>query len=306
LPEAYIYGFAHTSMDPLMRRSFLRGHYSSHSFRSAYFWAFVVKTPIPAMLAIAAAIFFAFLGRRALTLNFLFIVSAIVLFFLSITMFAAGNVSHRYLLPIYPLLYVLCGILGTEWLRLARVAQRVTAVAAIVLITAGSQFVFAPPWRPAPIHPHYLAYFNELAGGPRNGYKTLVDSNLDWGQDLNGLASWLSARNITEPIWLSYFGMADPRWYQIDHINVPKVLGGYLMEGSPYSEREDSSAADQAVRNFIDQLRPGQYIAISATNLSGVYLGPQTREVWHHVLAACEFVDQVGYSILIYRLGREE
>jgi hypothetical protein len=33
------------------------------------------------------------------------------------------------------------------------------------------------------IHPHYLAYFNELAGGPEGGAKWLIDSNLDWGQD---------------------------------------------------------------------------------------------------------------------------
>jgi len=32
----------------------------------------------------------------------------------------------------------------------------------------------------ARIFPHYLAYFNELAGGPDTGYKWLVDSNLDW------------------------------------------------------------------------------------------------------------------------------
>lgn len=40
------------------------------------------------------------------------------------------------------------------------------------------------------IHPHYLAYFNELAEGPNNGYKYLVDSNMDWGQDLKGLKEY--------------------------------------------------------------------------------------------------------------------
>lgn len=47
--------------------------------------------------------------------------------------------------------------------------------------------VFAPPGQPTAVYPHYLAYFNELAGGPRNGYQSLVDSNLDWGQDLKEL-----------------------------------------------------------------------------------------------------------------------
>ena len=34
------------------------------------------------------------------------------------------------------------------------------------------------------IHPHYLSYFNALAGGPEDGYNVLIDSNVDWGQDL--------------------------------------------------------------------------------------------------------------------------
>ena len=40
-------------------------------------------------------------------------------------------------------------------------------------------------------HPHHLAYFNEIAGGPANGWRLLVDSNLDWGQDLERLAAWM-------------------------------------------------------------------------------------------------------------------
>lgn len=34
------------------------------------------------------------------------------------------------------------------------------------------------------VYPHQLAYFNELAGGPKSGYKHLLHSNLEWGQDL--------------------------------------------------------------------------------------------------------------------------
>jgi hypothetical protein len=40
------------------------------------------------------------------------------------------------------------------------------------------------------VYPHELAYFNELAGGPRNGHKHLLHSNLDWGQDLLRAAEW--------------------------------------------------------------------------------------------------------------------
>jgi hypothetical protein len=35
------------------------------------------------------------------------------------------------------------------------------------------------------VHPHYTAYFNELAGGPSNGWRYLSDSNVDIGQDIS-------------------------------------------------------------------------------------------------------------------------
>ena len=37
------------------------------------------------------------------------------------------------------------------------------------------------------IHPHYLAYFNWVSGGPDRVPARLIDSNLDWGQDLVAL-----------------------------------------------------------------------------------------------------------------------
>ena len=45
-------------------------------------------------------------------------------------------------------------------------------------------------------HPHHLAYFNEIAGGPANGWRLLVDSNLDWGQDLKRLAAWMRENGV--------------------------------------------------------------------------------------------------------------
>ncbi len=40
------------------------------------------------------------------------------------------------------------------------------------------------------IYPHSMSCFNELAGGPQNGDKYLLDSNLDWGQDVFYLKRW--------------------------------------------------------------------------------------------------------------------
>ncbi len=82
-------------------------------------------------------------------------------------------------------------------------------------------------------HPHHLAYFNEIAGGPANGYRHLVDSNLDWGQDLKRLAAW-ATRAGSPPLKLSYFGSADPAYYGL----VSEALPGYTSPHAPRVTRE--------------------------------------------------------------------
>ena len=64
--------------------------------------------------------------------------------------------------------------------------------------------------------PHYLAYFNLASGGPAQGYRWLVDSNLDWGQDLPGLRRYLDEHTEPgRPHYLSYFGSADSNFRTI-------------------------------------------------------------------------------------------
>jgi hypothetical protein len=96
------------------------------------------------------------------------------------------------------------------------------------------------------IYPHYLSYFNELIGGPGRGHHYLVDSNLDWGQDLLRLADYAQA-HPDEPIKLAYFGSAVPTAY-LDCTALPS-----MMEFEPTAE-----------------LTPGTYV-VSVTQLLGVY-----------------------------------
>jgi hypothetical protein len=76
------------------------------------------------------------------------------------------------------------------------------------------------------IHPDYLSYFNILAGGPRNGHKWLIDSNLDWGQDLPALREYMTDQGI-EKIHLGYFGRADPQIYGVNY----DLAGPHLKKG---------------------------------------------------------------------------
>jgi len=60
--------------------------------------------------------------------------------------------------------------------------------------------------------PHYIAWYNELAGLKGGGQEIAVDSNLDWGQDLRRLAEYVENNNI-EKIYLHYFGTAPAQYY---------------------------------------------------------------------------------------------
>jgi hypothetical protein len=115
------------------------------------------------------------------------------------------NIGLRHILPIYPFLSMLAGLGITElWYGARdRWVGRILAggLAAWMLVST------------AMAHPDYLAYFNEFAGS--HPERVLVDSDLDWGQDLLRLSAVLHARGI-ERISIAYHGSAD-----LSRMNLP-------------------------------------------------------------------------------------
>jgi hypothetical protein len=292
LPEGYLGGFATADVASLLRHSYLRGDYSGGGFRSYFLWTFLLKTPLVSLVLILAGILIAFQNKLAWTSTLAFFVIPVAVYFAFATA-SNMNIGHRHLLPIYPFLYVLSGNV------LSKVARRWRALAvglAAGVIGVCSSIVFYPARRPQVVFPHYLAYFNELAGGPLNGWRSLVDSNIDWGQDLPGLKRWLDRAGLQNPIYLCYFGTADPRYYQIIHRPVPKALGGYPATAV------ESTGQDQ-VQSFVAGLNPGDYIALSVHNLVGPHLNPETRQIWKEIVARSTVVDRIGYSIFILRVN---
>ena len=213
LPEAYVYGIAQMQSYGALRTSYLNGMQSLTGFRSYFLQAFLFKTPVPTILAIVCALFIAFRTRRREP--FLLIPAA--LYFL-IAISSHVDLGVRHLMPVYPFLYVLCGILGGRFF----IAAAAAALSCLVVFAP-----FDPMWG------RHLSYFNELAGGPTRGWKILSDSNVDWGQDLPRLHDWLAAHGgAGQTISLAYFGTADPHYYGIHYAdllkNEPLVRPGYL------------------------------------------------------------------------------
>ncbi len=77
------------------------------------------------------------------------------------------------------------------------------------------------------VYPHELAYFNELAGGPRNGHLHLLHSNLDWGQDLLRAAEWERQHPMATPSYHLLMCLYDARMIGVQSSN---LLTPYLCE----------------------------------------------------------------------------
>lgn len=108
------------------------------------------------------------------------------------------NIGLRHVLPIYPLLAI-AGGMGTAVIwrqRPRRNLGRLVISVLLLWLGIGS----------ARTHPDYLSYFNELAG--RRPEEILVNSDLDWGQDLHRLRDACLAHEIDE-LTIAYFGRTD-------------------------------------------------------------------------------------------------
>jgi len=140
------------------------------------------------------------------------------------------NIGVRHVLPVFGVLALCAGIaLVATWRALrARPAAR-AAVALIAVAGLAST---------AKAHPDYLAYFNEL-GGTRPE-RILVDSDLDWGQDLKRLADTLRTRGI-DSVTMAYFGSAQPERYGIRNARVrevpPDSISGWFVISQTLRQR---------------------------------------------------------------------
>jgi 4-amino-4-deoxy-L-arabinose transferase-like glycosyltransferase len=227
--------------------------------------AFLVKTSLPLLILLGLAF-----SRGRLSRDELFLVIPAAIFFLAVVG-QKLNLGIRYILPVYPLLIILTGRTLTRpwpanwgsWPKRAVLALGVWAVAEALVYS-----------------PHYLAYFNELAGGPRNGSRVLVDSNLDWGQDLQHLAAWQREHPEADPLYFAYFGAANVALYGVDCERLPDLGPKHPPRPSEW---------------YLSGSRPRSgWIAISVNCLK---LLPAYR--W---LESYEPVDRAGYSILIYHI----
>jgi hypothetical protein len=228
--------------------------------------AFLVKTPVAmlTLIVLCIGLIVQMLYRKTPipVIWILLAIPPIGYFLVSLT--SSMNIGERHLLPIYPFLFIL-----TSAILLRERRPIFDRVANFVAILFGMVMVLES----ASIHPDYLAFFNVLAGGPQNGPHYLIDSNLDWGQDLKKLRNW-TRRHPGSPLCLSYFGRADPEYYGIHYKKLESMV------------------------NLDEVVNADCVVAVSAHHLFGsdTEMFRSLRDVMPD--------DRIGYSIYVYDLRK--
>jgi hypothetical protein len=211
-PNSYIVGlsdfFNHNAVG---HPSYLLGAFATKGWWYYFPIVFLVKTPSAVLLTLTLLPLLAVRYRvrpsfRTLPLEWLgVLLPAAVLFGASLS--SHIDLGVRHLLPIYPFLYV---AIGAGLFRLIPAISRPGAVVMIsCLLILESCLTF----------PNYLSFFNILCGGVNSGPKYLLESNIDWGQDLKKLRVFLTPYGNV-PVCLAYFGNADLDYYGFASVGV--------------------------------------------------------------------------------------
>lgn len=260
--------------------AFLLGRYSDTGWWYYFPVTFLVKTPLPLLILLVGAVIVTIrrlAGKRGEGPHLLNLAALLIppVGYFAIALTTEINLGYRHLLPVLPFLAVFVAAVLVPTVEKIKVGRYGLVLLSVWLLAASL-------W----IAPNFLAFFNILAGGPDNGWRMLVDSNLDWGQDLQNLKRWMDENEVDE-VWLSYFGEARPDYYNITYRGLdsfpPRLMN------------------PQARPLFPENPAPGVY-AISATTLQGVHFNNHDLFDWFRTR---EPVDKIGYSIFLYEVAAQ-
>lgn len=216
LPQKYVEGidrqkshFEHNN------RSYIAGEWKDGGRWYYYLYALSLKTPHGFWLIACSAMIGAILLPRLRLRQSAeaFLLGSMMLLLAFVSMQTGINRHLRYTLPAFPFAFILIS-------RAALLVKGTNRKLALPVVVGCLWAVFSCLSE----HPHHLSYFNELAGGPKNGGRHLASSNVDWGQDLLFLREWLDENPEVELDGLGWHcRVVDPAIVGITNSPVPRI-----------------------------------------------------------------------------------
>jgi Dolichyl-phosphate-mannose-protein mannosyltransferase len=215
LPRDYVSGLDHQRQIMEQKHPvYLDGQWSEDGFAGYYAWALLYKLPHALQLLDLLVLLWLVMpsGRpRRWATQAVILLPALVVLIVAET--SPMQLGIRYVLPVIPfaILFASQAAGWFNWKQFPARSLATTVLAAVMVLSIR-------------YHPEHLSYFNELAGGPLGGREHLLDSNLDWGQDLGGLKKYLdeqpAEQGTNREIGLAYFGTVPPAALGI-HYHLP-------------------------------------------------------------------------------------
>ena len=254
-PTYYLFGIYNVALhNHSGHATFLLGRYSDLGWWYYFPVAFALKTTVAFLgLAVTSLLWalWRLLVRRDGRLLFLVVPVAA---YLVISLTSSINIGIRHFLPVYPFLFILAALLLDRLLRVTK--WRPLAGAFIALLLGAMVF------ETARVYPDYVSYFNQLQGS-QPGWKSLSDSNVEWGDDVNAVAAYLRSRGETHLSGATSGGWLTFRFFGMEYTDIcpPRdkdplktnyvALGASFLNGStipgsaelPETERENIFAA---------------------------------------------------------------
>jgi hypothetical protein len=230
LPRAFLTGLDH-GLAGARSEQWGGGHYLFGERYQGGKWYYYlasagVKEPVAYLLLFLVSVFL-IVVRRPRDRDELILLSSIVVLFAAGSAFGGLQDGIRFMLPAYPAAFVLMGKLGglafekapewpagfegkfaktKSWKKGFKIGERV----ALGLLVAAMLGQHALIW------PDYIPYFNPAARHFVKNGPALLNSDLDWGQDLPGLAKWMKENDVGA-VDLAYYGHDDPARFKISY-----------------------------------------------------------------------------------------
>ncbi len=210
--------------------SFLLGQHSKTGWWYYFPVVFSAKTSITLLVFLFLSMFLIFKDKKSRPLAIFLLISGLI--FLLFAMLSKANLGVRHIMPVYAIIFVLCG-------ALAKYLSRNFVGKALIVILIG--FLIYENYK---IFPNYISYYNQLYSGSDNGYKVATDSNYDWGQDLKRIGDYVRSNNLKdysiEYSWdsdkaLTYYGLSTKKYLADDKTSKYLIIGATVLNNQPYS-----------------------------------------------------------------------
>lgn len=208
IPGSYLGGLVASviAVSSSDRFSYLLGE--SYTGAKIYYFPVLVatKTQLLTLLGTIVAAVLIVLKKIKLPKIELVIFFTPLLVFLVLALNAKFNIGIRHVSPIYPFLIILAsaGFVGFIHLLTKNMGKTLRlSTIAVFLLTLFSLRGYSI----VSTYPHFLSYYNIIAGGTDSGWKVANDSNYDWGQDVKRLAEFVRNNKINSLGFDNYTGI---------------------------------------------------------------------------------------------------